>query len=730
MGLYDAQPWNPISPTPTLGALAAEGITLQRHYTYLYCSPTRRSFLTGRYPVHISGTQADICSDWTPLGMTLLSGKLAQAGFVSHFIGKTNIGFQTDDHMPIRRGFKSHVGFLYGAEDYMQADRPLYTPPRRSLGVDAVGDSLTSTGPGADGSPSCKPYTAECIPELDLTAHHTASFFTKDFWQDDAPAPAEAAKVFYSTNYYTDRTLAVLREHAARPATRAAERLWIHLCYQAVHSPFEEPPAWERAPRGEFWDQTYGDMLRTMDRGLHNITQQLRVSGLWNDTLIVIFSDNGGPSSPHGPNNYPLRGGKETPWEGGTRVAAMVSGGHVPTARRGTESHAVVHVADWFTTLSHMVGVDPTDKFDGEHDVDGIDVWPLLMANATDAPHGTSNVAGAVTTYGTREFLPISEQSIIWRGRWKYFSDTLGGATLGHGGWSTRNATLVPPGAADLKSCKHCLFDLLNDPQERSDVAALYPNITQRLAARLATYAYYTNASMSAEQLASYDCAPLKDHAADWPASWPWTVMPQASFPVQAPGQRRPPQPWRFDTRAAGTAVLVAADGLSATWDLRVEGGCDQVALLTRASSATAAPGPTTFWVELGDEDQFAYVGFCAPDIDKRGTTWVGWLGQAQAWVYREDGLFKDGTGKVAPLKGAAYGSRFGRNANVTGILHSATHVEFLVNGTSQGNITATVPLPADAYHAMVSILDDNVANITAELKHKDMFENTLIVFS
>ena len=101
--------------------------------------------------------------------------------------------------------------------------------------------------------------------------------------------------------------------------------------------------------------------------------------------------------------------------------------------------------------------------------------------------------------------------------------------------------------------------------------------------------------------------------------------------------------------------------------------------------------------VELGGEDQFAYVGFCAPDIDKRGTTWVGWLGQAQAWVYREDGLFKDGTGKVAPLKGAAYGSRFGRNANVTGILHSATHVEFLVNGTSQGNVTATVPLPADA---------------------------------
>ena len=69
---------------------------------YSYCSPTRRSFVTGRLPVHISGVQADVCSDWTPLQMTLLSQKLAQAGFRSHFVGKTNLGFQTMAHMPVR----------------------------------------------------------------------------------------------------------------------------------------------------------------------------------------------------------------------------------------------------------------------------------------------------------------------------------------------------------------------------------------------------------------------------------------------------------------------------------------------------------------------------------------------------------------------------------------------------------------------------------------------------
>jgi hypothetical protein len=34
---------------------------------YTYCSPTRRAFVTGRFPVHISGFQADICSNWSAL---------------------------------------------------------------------------------------------------------------------------------------------------------------------------------------------------------------------------------------------------------------------------------------------------------------------------------------------------------------------------------------------------------------------------------------------------------------------------------------------------------------------------------------------------------------------------------------------------------------------------------------------------------------------------------------
>jgi hypothetical protein len=46
------------SHTPNMAALVKDGIMLDRHHTYLWCSPTRRAFLTGRFPAHITGDQA------------------------------------------------------------------------------------------------------------------------------------------------------------------------------------------------------------------------------------------------------------------------------------------------------------------------------------------------------------------------------------------------------------------------------------------------------------------------------------------------------------------------------------------------------------------------------------------------------------------------------------------------------------------------------------------------
>ena len=127
LGFYDTAVFNDaIRPvTPNLAQLADDGIRLERHYTYKYCSPTRRSFLSGRYPIHITGTQALVCSNCLPLEFTLLSEKFASAGWLNHFVGKGHLGYTTMDHLPINRGFASHVGYLFGMEDYQYFLRPI-----------------------------------------------------------------------------------------------------------------------------------------------------------------------------------------------------------------------------------------------------------------------------------------------------------------------------------------------------------------------------------------------------------------------------------------------------------------------------------------------------------------------------------------------------------------------------------------------------------------------------
>jgi arylsulfatase A-like enzyme len=91
LGWYDTAVYNPVSPTPGIAQLAKSGIRLDHMYVFRYCSPTRRSFLSGRFPTLISTVQPDngnMCSNFLPLAFTTLPEKLATAGYISHHVGK------------------------------------------------------------------------------------------------------------------------------------------------------------------------------------------------------------------------------------------------------------------------------------------------------------------------------------------------------------------------------------------------------------------------------------------------------------------------------------------------------------------------------------------------------------------------------------------------------------------------------------------------------------------
>ena len=93
------------------------------------------------------------------------------------------------------------------------------------------------------------------------------------------------------------------------------------------------------------------DILRRyteMDGAVGNVVKALKDRGMWNNTIVVFVSDNGGPLDHT--TNFPLRGGKHTFFEGGVRVTAFVSGpgAHIPVDRRGSSWDGIAASADWF----------------------------------------------------------------------------------------------------------------------------------------------------------------------------------------------------------------------------------------------------------------------------------------------------------------------------------------------------------------------------------------------
>lgn len=75
----------------------AEGVELDRHYTYQWCSPTRSSFISGRLPIHIAYNVGGMCkaAEGIPRRMTGLGTKLKSVGYRTVHYGKVREGTTT-----------------------------------------------------------------------------------------------------------------------------------------------------------------------------------------------------------------------------------------------------------------------------------------------------------------------------------------------------------------------------------------------------------------------------------------------------------------------------------------------------------------------------------------------------------------------------------------------------------------------------------------------------------
>jgi len=324
-----------------------------------------------------------------------------------------------------------------------------------------------------------------------------------DLWDNGAPATGLAGSD-YEDFIFRDRVLDIIAAHDP------AEPLFLVHTPHVAHCPLQVPPDWlarfgfvtndeaecsvqtsyifPASTPGDFRCRAqYHAMVSLLDEVLGNITGALKARGMWEETLMVLTSDNGGPSDPQesASSNHPLRGGKYSHWEGGIRATAFVSGGFVPPAVRGTTNGGIVHIADWLGTFCALAGVDPADAVAaaaGLPPVDSVNVWPLLSgANAT-SPRTEFPVAPGALVSGNYKLLLGNQIEATWAGA-VYPNASSPGRP-------------VDPGPTLACGQAGCLFDVVADPTEHVDVAGAHPDVVAALKARLKELepGFYTNA--------------------------------------------------------------------------------------------------------------------------------------------------------------------------------------------------------------------------------------------
>ena len=253
-------------------------------------------------------------------------------------------------------------------------------------------------------------------------------------------------------------------------------------------------------------------MLSNLDARIGAVVDALVAGGLWESTLLTFMSDNGGCVSlkENAGNNWPLRSGKYHPFEGGVRVSAMWSGGYLPPASRGTVSHGLVHIADYYATLCALSGLpaaecnrDDLASAAGLPPIDSQNVWDLVENGGPP----------------TRTEVPIDATVLLqvngshW---WKLFTNP---RVVG-AGWTGPvfpNSTSPDPEGPTMQ-CKRggCLFDVAADEAETNDVAADHPEIVAAMGARLALLAqgFYSNNDTGGQDI----CPKGTGHCMCWAA--------------------------------------------------------------------------------------------------------------------------------------------------------------------------------------------------------------------
>lgn len=298
LGWADVQCNNPNSfyETKNIDDLAKDGVLFTNGYASCpVCSPSRASIMTGKYPARLQIT------DWIPgqdpknrkllgpqdihnlpLEEKTIAEVLKENGYKTGFFGKWHLG-ETENFWPENQGFDVNVG------GWSKGAPSSYYSPYKNPKIE-------------------ESINGEYLP--DRLTNETINFIEQN----------KGAPFFAFLSFYTVHTpIQPSKRHLEYYKKKKENFEFDSLAYRQEHEGITDL----------LQDNTnYASMVHAMDENVGRLVQKLKGLGLYDNTVIIFTSDNGGLSTKiQGDNptsNEPLRAGKGWCYEGGIRVPLII----------------------------------------------------------------------------------------------------------------------------------------------------------------------------------------------------------------------------------------------------------------------------------------------------------------------------------------------------------------------------------------------------------------------
>ncbi len=443
--------------TPNIDRLAREGLRFtDAHCASSTCTPSRYAMLTGEYAWRKRGT--GVLPGDAPLiiesGRTTIASVLKGAGYTTGIVGKWHLGLGNgglDWNSDIKPG-PLELGFDYCFLMPATGDRVpcVYVENHRVIGLEAGDPLKVSFSEYIGDEPTGKEH-----PELlkVLPSHGHDQTIVNGVSRIGYMSGGKAARWSDEdmADTYVKRATVFIEQHKGAP-------FFLEFSTHDIHVP--------RIPHARFAGKSglgvRGDVILEFDWCVGEMLAALASNGLAEKTLVILSSDNGpvvddgyrdgakenlGDHKPAGP----LRGGKYSIFEGGTRVPFIV---RWPGRVKPGVSDALISQVDFAATFAALT----KQTFDARTSPDSQNILAALLGDSTA---------------GRTQLVEHSGGIAIRAGAWKYIPTRPG---------VKKNANTDSETGNDPAPQ---LYDLASDLGETKNVAAENPEKVAQLAALL-----------------------------------------------------------------------------------------------------------------------------------------------------------------------------------------------------------------------------------------------------